>query len=106
MKNKWKIAFWACFVLLIATALFELYSILDQGVTITHMRGGYSDKEADLETLIEIIESTDQTKGQIETKLKDHRLYHFMDFDKDTVALERVTLIFKDYRLEKIEKQW
>lgn len=29
-----------------------------------------------------------------------------MDFDKDTVALERVTLIFKNYRLEKIQKQW
>lgn len=106
MKNQWQIAFWICFGLLMATALFGLYSILDQAVTISYMREGYSDTEADLETLIEIFESTDQTKEQVEAKLKDHRLYHFMDFDKDTVALERVTLIFKNYRLEKIQKQW
>lgn len=66
---------------------------------------GYSIQKADLERLIEIMESTDQTKGQIEAKLEDHRLYQF-NFGKDTVALERVTLIFKNYRLEKIEKQW
>lgn len=34
-----------------AMALFGLYSILDQTVTITYMREGYSDTEADLESV-------------------------------------------------------
>ena len=70
------------------------------------MRDGYSDTEADLETLIEIIEKTDQTKKGIKNILKKHRLYEFMDFDKDPISLERVSLIFKNDSLKEIEKQW
>ena len=106
MRNKWKIAFWFCLLLFIITGVIGLYSIIDQGVTITYMRDGYSDTEADLETLIEIIEKTDQTKNGIKNILKKHRLYEFMDFDNDTISLERVNLIFENDSLKKIVKQW
>ena len=106
MRNKWKIAFWFCLLLFIITGVIGLYSIIDQGVTTSHMRDGYSDTEADLETLIEIIEKTDQTKKGIKNILKKHKIYEFMDFDKDTISLERVSLIFKNDSLKEIKKQW
>lgn len=106
MKNKWKIAFGVCLFLLIGTAVTGVYVIVDQAVTITYMKEGYSDTESDLETIIQIIKKTDQTKQEIEEVLKDHRLYEYMDFKSDTVAIERVTLIFENDSLSKIEKQW
>jgi len=106
MKNKWKIAFWVCLLLLIITGATGLYSIIDQGVTITYMRDGYSDTEADLGTIIQIIGHTDQTKEGIEKVLKDHRLHEYMDFKTDTIGLERVLLIFENDTLKSVEKQW
>lgn len=105
MKNKWKISFWVCFILLIATGLFGFYSIIDQGVTISYMKEGYSDTESDLETITGIISQTNQTKNEIEKLLKSRRLYEYMDFGSDTVGLERVILIFDNDSLKSIEKQ-
>ncbi len=104
-RNKWRLAFWICFVVLISTGLFGFYQVVDQGVTITYMREGYSDTENDLETLIELVNTTDLTKNEIKVKLKNHRLNEFMDFEKDTVGLERIILIFNNNRLIRIEKQ-
>lgn len=83
-----------------------IYTIIDQGVTISYMKEGYGDSKADLETLISVIEHTDQSKDEIEVLLKEHRLYEFMNFSSDTVALERVMLIFEDNLLQSVEKQW
>jgi PDZ domain-containing secreted protein len=62
MKNKWKIGFWICLLLLIVTAGIGFYSVVDQAVTLTYMKEGYSDTESDLETIIQIVGQTDQTK--------------------------------------------
>lgn len=104
--NKWKIGFWICLVLLVTVTATGLYGIIDQGVTLTYIRDGYSDTESDLKTLVTIINDTDFTKEQIKEKLKTHDLYEFMDFNKDEVHIERLTLIFKDNRLNRIEKVW
>ena len=104
--NKWKIAFWCCLTLLVAVTVFSVYSIIDQGVTLTYQKEGYRDTENDLDQLIEIINKTDLTKKQIETKLKDRNDFEFMDFKTDTISLNRVLLIFDNDRLEKITKQW
>ena len=104
--NKWKIAFWCCLTLLVAVTVFYVYSIIDQGVTLTYQKEGYIDTENDLEQLIEIINKTDLTKKQIQTELKDHRLFEYMDFKSDTVSLDRVILIFDNEKLEKVTKQW
>jgi hypothetical protein len=85
---------------------FGVYSIIDQAVSLTYQKEGYIDTENDLDNLIDIINKTDRTKAQIQKELKDHRLYEYMDFKKDTISLDRTTLIFKDDKLFKVSKQW
>lgn len=104
--NKWKIAFWSCLTLLLAVTLFAAYSIIDQAYTLTYHKVGYEDTENDLDELIEIINKTDLTKKQIESELKDHIHFEFMDFKSDTISLNRVLLIFEKEKLNRIEKQW
>jgi hypothetical protein len=104
--NKWKIAFWSCLTLLVAVTVFSAYSIIDQGVTLTYQKEGYTDTESDLDQLIEIIKKTDLTKSQIKSELKEHRLYEYMDFNSDTISLDRVLLIFENDKLKNVSKQW
>lgn len=104
MKNKWKIAFWICLLLLVVTAVSGVYLIIDQAVTLTYMKEGYADTESDLETIIQIVGQTDQTKQEIHNVLKEHRLYEYMDFNRDTIVIERVALIFENDSLKSIEK--
>lgn len=106
MKIKWKLAFWISLVALIATNSLWFYQVIDQGVTITYMQEGYSNTENDLETILGLINSTDLTKKEIKTKLENHRLYDFMNFETDTIGLERVILIFDNNKVKAIEKQW
>ena len=104
--NKWKIAFWVCLTVLLLVTALSVYSIIDQGVTLTYQKEGYTDTENDLDNLIEIINKTDLTKTQIQKELKYHRLYEYMDFKTDTISIDRVTLIFKSDKLFKVTKQW
>lgn len=104
--NKLKVAFWSCLTLLVVVTVFSAYSIIDQGVTLTYQKEGYTDTENDLYQLIEIINKTNLTKEQIQTVLKDHRLFEYMDFKSDTVSLDRVILIFENEKLKNVTKQW
>jgi hypothetical protein len=104
--NKWKIAFWCCLTLLVAVTVFSVYSIIDQGVTLNYQKEGYTDTENDLDQLIEIINKTDLTKSTIKSELKDHRLFEYMDFNSDTISLDRVSLIFEKDKLKNLTKQW
>ncbi|NDW12401.1 hypothetical protein D0T50_05790 [Bacteroides sp. 214] len=104
--NKWKIAFWVCLTILITVTIFSVHSIIDQGVTLTYLKDGYTDTENDLDLLIEFINKTDLTKLQIEAELKDHKLVEYIDFQSDTVSLDRVLLIFEDGKIKRVIKQW
>lgn len=104
--KKWKIAFWICLTVLLLVTAFSVYSIIDQAVTLTYQKEGYTDTENDLDNLIEIINKTDLTKAQIQKELKDHKLYEYMDFKKDTISLDRVLLIFDNNKLKSVTKQW
>ncbi len=106
MENKWKIAFWICFVFLLLVAGFGAYSILDQGVALTYMKDEYSDTENDLNSLSSFINETDLSKTQIKKVLQTHHLSEYMDFAADTISLERVTLVFKEDKLIKVTNQW
>lgn len=106
MINKWRVAFWICFVIFIVSGLFGLNIIFDQGVTITYMQKGYKETENDLRILIEFINKTNFTKVEIEESLKNHRLFDYMNFNTDVVVLERVLLHFENDRLEKVTMQW
>ena len=104
MKNKWKIVFWISFFFLILISLFGFYQILDQGVTLTYMKEGYTSTENDLNTIIEIVNKTDLSKSKINNQLKKHPFYEFMDFKTDTIKLETVQLIFQNNKLSTIKK--
>jgi hypothetical protein len=104
--NKWKIAFWICLTILILVTAFSTYFIIDQAVTLTYQKEGYADTENDLDNLIQIINKTDLTKTEIQKELKDHRLYESLDFKKDTISLDRLSLIFDNNKLKSITKQW
>jgi predicted PurR-regulated permease PerM len=69
--NKWKIAFWCCLIILVVVTFFSAYSIIDQGVTLTYQKEGYTDTENDLDQLIEIINKTDLNKKQLEADLNE-----------------------------------
>ena len=98
--NKWKIAFWCCLTVLILVTVFSVYSIIDQGVTLTYQKESFIDTENDLEQIINIVNKTDLTKPEIENELKDHRLYEYMDFKTDTISLDRISIIFDDNKLK------
>ena len=104
--NKWKIGFWIILILLFIITAFSFFEIVDQGVTITYMKEGYSNTENDLDCLSKIINETDLSKGQIKKVLKQHSLFEFMDFSNDTVSLFRVNLIFENEKLKKVIKEW
>lgn len=106
IKNKWKLAFWICFVILIFMSGFSLYSIIDQGITSTYMKEGYENTENDLNSIIKITKAKDLKKTTIRENMKTHRFYNMMDFTKDSIGLERVILIFENDTLKRIEKQW
>ncbi|MDN3593456.1 hypothetical protein [Zunongwangia endophytica] len=92
--NKWKVAFWCCLILLVTVTIFASYSIIDQAYTLNYHKVNYVDTESDFENLIEIINKTDFTKTQVQKVLKDHNNYEFMEFQKDTISLNQIKLIF------------
>lgn len=104
--NKWKIAFMACLTVFLLVTAFSIYSITDLAATLTYQKEGYTDTENDLDNLIEIINHSDLTKAEIQKELKNHKLYEYMDFKKDTISLDRVLPIFDNNKLKKVTKQW
>ena len=63
--NRWKIAFWVCLTTLFLVTTLSIYTIIDQSVTLTYQKEGYTDTINDLENLTKIIEEADLTKIQI-----------------------------------------
>ncbi|MGE0773391.1 MAG: hypothetical protein AB7K37_16885 [Cyclobacteriaceae bacterium] len=101
-KNNWRTAFFALLVVFIATTLFLIYSILDQGVTITYMKEGYRDTESDLEQLSKVIEgrlTLDDFKGNVDPELQM--------VDSTTIELNRVTITFgTDKKVKGVMTRW
>ena len=102
--NKWKISFWVCFATLIFVSVSMLYLIIDQGVSLTYIKEGYSDTEEDLSSLTKIINETDLSKEQIRASLTGRKDFELLDFKSDSVSLNRITLSFKNNKLDKIKK--
>lgn len=106
IKNKWKLAFWICFTILIFNSSFSIYSIIDQGVTLSYMEEGYSETENDLLALSEIINETDLSKTQIKKALSNKNIREYYDISKDTISLERIQLIFYLGKLNQIKLKY
>lgn len=101
ITHKWKIAFWTCFVLLLFTAGFGFYAILDQGVSLTYLRDDYSRTEAEMESLAELLNDSKLLKQQVLQILEDPDL---PGFNSDTIYMEKFRLIFENDTLVKAEK--
>ena len=104
--NTWKIYFWACLSILIFVTAFFLYTGFDQGVSLTYMQEGYADTNEDFSSLIKIINETDLTKGQIRASLTSRKDFELPDLKCDTISLNRITMMFKNDKLNKIKTEW
>lgn len=101
MRLKYFLLFIIC--LLVVAVGYLFYQIVDKGVTISYMKEGYSDTEDDLNSLIQINNSKLNTKFEIREFLEGNENYVFLDFDSDTVELNRISLIFKNDSLKRID---
>jgi uncharacterized membrane protein len=102
MRNKWKIAFLACIFFLIITTGLGFYYIVDEGVSLTHLRDSYEKQEQDLIQLQEIINEGSFQKKQIARLLKSKSYVDATDILADTVTLNTKTLIFKNGKLTRV----
>lgn len=104
--NKWKIAFWSCFVSLLGLIIIGIYNFNDQSTSLMYMEEGYQSTETDLLDIVELINKTDLSKKQILNVLKEHQIHEHGEFEKDTILLSRMQLIFKGEKLYKIRDLW
>jgi len=102
MKNKWRTAFWTLLTVFVLTTLFLLYSILDQGVTITYMREGYEDTEHDLEQVSQII------KGKLTFEDFKEITDRYPDLEDSTsIELNRIKINFgADKKVSSVTTNW
>lgn len=86
----------------ILTTLFLLYSILDQGVTITYMREGYQDTEHDLEQVSQII------KGKLTFEDFKEITDRYPDLgDSTSIELNRIKINFgTDKKVSSVTTNW
>jgi len=102
MKNKWKAAFFALLIIFTLTTLFLIYSILDQGVTLTYMKEGYEDTEYDLLQISKVIEGklTFDDFKEISDRYPDLE-------DSSSLELNRIKIEFGlDKKVKKVTTQW
>ena len=105
-KNKWKIAFWwstiISVLLLLFVICFSIYTIIDQGYTITYGRDSWDWENEDKNNLITIINNTNFSKNEIikELKIKDYMI------ENDTIHLFTIKLIFENDTLQKIKNEF
>jgi hypothetical protein len=103
--NKWKTAFWSLFVVTTGAALLGCYVILDQSVSLTYMREGYEDTEADLRIYTRMIETKKPHYRLIKTQLEKEGVDFVAKEDEGIIiGINRTTLRFgSDSLLTKIE---
>ena len=79
-----------------------------KGVTLNNLdiKISGTDTENDLNNLSKIITATNLSKQQIRNTLMQHHLYEYMDFNTDTVSMDRINLVFKNDTLYEITNQW
>ena len=102
MKNKWRTAFWTLLTVFVLTTLFLLYSILDQGVTLTYMREGYKDTENDLQQISQVI------KGKLTFEDFKEITDRYPDLgDSSSIDLNRVKINFgTDKKVSSVTTNW
>jgi hypothetical protein len=84
------------------TTLFLLYSILDQGVTLTYMREGYADTDHDLEQISQIM------KGKLTFEDFKEITDRYPDLgDSTSIELNRIKINFgTDKKVISVTRNW
>lgn len=79
-----------------------MYNIIDQGVTIAHMKEGYQDTEADLEQISKVIE------GKLAFEDFKEISDRYPDLNDSTeLGLNRVKIVFgSDKNVKRVTTQW
>ena len=98
MKNKWKVAFWICFSVLLITTYF----VIDQGVSQANLQVSFSRTKSDLHQLSSIISETDLSKKNVQNILFENGLITSTNELSDTIQLNFKKLIFYHDRLHKV----
>jgi hypothetical protein len=85
-KNKWKIAFWALFAMLIVIVSTGVYTIIDQGYSYSYLSDDDERANSDLDVI----------KGVIVHKISktDFPKALFDDSISDYLALQKTTIYF------------
>ena len=86
----------------VLTTLFLLYSILDQGVTLTYMREGYKDTESDLQQISQII------RGKLTFEDFKEITDRYPDLgDSTSIELNRIKINFgTDKKVSSVTTNW
>ena len=103
--NKWKVAFWISIVVLFSVTGLFIYEQTDQAFKTVRTSINNSKTYQDLDAISKILNETNLTKPEIQNSLKEHKLFNNWDFERDTISLERLNLIFKNNKLNKIIEQ-
>lgn len=94
--NKWKWAFLGSVVISGPVIVFLLYTILDQGLTITYMTEGYQDTEQSLQRLATIFPKETLTKKDIVYLLRKTNPEAFIVENECTVQLRGLRFKFNN----------
>ena len=70
------------------------------------MREGYSDAEKDLENVTKIVNETDLSNAEIKKMLEKQGDFDASPNQKNMISLQRIDLIFKGNKLDKIKKRY
>jgi hypothetical protein len=97
--NKWKIALWICFTVLLFVSTAAVYSIADHGISLSYLKVNYSRTRSDLDQLRRIINQGDLSKPAVQQLLLTDGVV--FEPESDSIKLNENTIIFKDNRLIK-----
>ncbi|MHB8131666.1 MAG: Imm58 family immunity protein [Mobilitalea sp.] len=103
--NKWKIAFFCCLVLFIASSAFFIYSVIDQGVSYTYLKVSYDEQVEANKVLGNLIVKGGQKYSQkdILYLLRQEYPKAFIVEEKNTISIGANKFEFEKDRLVKVK---
>ena len=102
--NKWRVSFIISFIMLIATNVFWLYTVIDAGVTYTYQQVTLDEKSQSVEMLGELIVrgSKKYTKKDILHILRQTNKDSFIVEEENLINVEGIKFIFENGVLRQV----
>ena len=98
MKNKWKLAFWISFCVLIIITYFTI----DRSISEANLQVNYSRSRSDLHQLSKIMSESDLSRKRIQEILSENGYESNENNFSDTIHLNYLKLIFHNDQLAKV----